>query len=360
MCQAESLEVIVGRLEFGKVRWPMIFRFSCEILGLRPHLKDPADIKFHFNSPIAATIRLSTKYPDGQEPTEASSAACSGTTTGEFEDDERATEIQGALASSLDGKWANFRGIEASRMPTTLAAIDRFFSPLIALTESTVSILRWRCGLSEGPADPFHRRSEHLSQDGESWLEISMARSATVTFGIPSRQIEASPEFEQRIVGLVSERSEEPLGHQLFKEAWNQKGAHPRSALVIGVAAAEVGLKKLIGALVPQAQWLVDEIQTPSFSKMLRKYLPSLRVKAQFQGKKIAPPNTLIKKLEKAVEYRNKLVHAGKAPPHRQDLEEMLRAVNDFLYICDVYIGHVWAAEHISVETRSAWEDDKP
>jgi hypothetical protein len=336
----------------------MVFKFSCEIYGLRSGLPDSPEIKFHFNAPLTAMVQLSKNYSDGKEPADGSSAVCVSTAKGEIEDEICAAEIQVALSTSLDGRWANFKGISASRMPTVLAAVDRFFSPLITLTESTVSVLRWRAGLSEGPANPFHSRSEHLSQDGESWLEIGMARSATITFGIPFKVIEASPEFEDRIVGLVNERSEEPLGRQMFREAWNLRGAHPRSALAIGVAAAEVGLKKLIGTLVPQAEWLVDEIQTPSFGQMSRKYLPSLPVKGKFQGKKIAPPNSLIKKLERAVACRNKLVHAGQAPPHRDELEEMLRAVDDFLWICDVYVGQIWAAPYISHDTFAAWENE--
>ena len=140
-----------------------------------------------------------------------------------------------------------------------------------------------------------------------------------------------------------------------MREAWSQRGSHPRSALVIGVAAAEVGVKKLIGTLVPETQWLLDEIPTPPFSKMLRKYLPSLKVKAHFQGKAIAPPSKLIAKLDRAVEYRNKMVHAGKAPPPGGELEDMLKAVEDLLWICDAYAGYTWVAGYLSADTIADW-----
>ena len=133
-----------------------------------------------------------------------------------------------------------------------------------------------------------------------------------------------------------------------------------RSALVIGVAAAEVGFKKLVGSLVPQAPWLLDEIQTPPLGTMLRKFLPTLPVKFRFQGKAIRPPNVLLNQLDEAIRRRNKLVHAGQPPPNRDELEKMLRTVNDFLWICDVYAGHGWAHEYISAATRTAWADDSP
>jgi hypothetical protein len=155
----------MDRLNFCEVGGHVDFKFSSEIFELRRHLPDTPDIKLHFNAPVAAMVQISKNYTDGKEPTDASSAVCVSTTKGEIEDERCAAEIQAALSTSLAGRWANFRAIESSRMPTVYASIDRFFSPLITLTESTISILRWRCGLPEGPADPFHHRSEHLSQD---------------------------------------------------------------------------------------------------------------------------------------------------------------------------------------------------
>ena len=175
-----------------------------------------------------------------------------------------------------------------------------------------------------------------------------MVRSVKLRFELP---IHSNPEGDActKVVELATAGTEEPLGRQLFREAWSQKNSRPRSALVIGVAAAEVGFKKLVGSLVPQAQWLVDEVQTPSLSNMLSNFLPTLPVKARFEGKSIRPPKALRLQLEKAVNRRNKVVHAGEPPPKWDELEEMLRAVNDFLWICDVYQGHVWAAKHISL-----------
>src|ERR1700686_5077552 len=61
------------RLKFNTVRRHMVFKSSCEIVGLREHLKDISDMKFHFDSPIAAVVHLSKKYSDGREPADASS-----------------------------------------------------------------------------------------------------------------------------------------------------------------------------------------------------------------------------------------------------------------------------------------------
>jgi hypothetical protein len=149
-----------------------------------------------------------------------------------------------------------------------------------------------------------------------------MVRIVKLFFSIPTGPLPPPDTICNEVVEMINAGAEEPLGHQLFREAWSERERHPRSALVIGVAAAEVGFKKLVGGLVPQAQWLMDEVQTPSLAKMLRKFLPTLPVKFRFQGKSIRPPNVLLNKLDRAIEYRNKLVHAGQPPPGRSDLEE--------------------------------------
>jgi hypothetical protein len=143
----------------------------------------------------------------------------------------------------------------------------------------------------------------------------------------------------------------------LFHEAWSQVGTNPRSALVIGVTAAEVGLKRLIATLVPGTDWLMEEVQTPPVGKILRKFLPTLQVKAKRgDGGPITPPRQLIRQIEKAVEYRNDVVHTGAAPPSREELAKMLRAISDLLWFFDVYLGEHWAIKHVSPETMKYWQ----
>jgi hypothetical protein len=334
----------------------MFFKYSCEIAGLRDVVNGSGDLEFRYSSPTAAILRLAAKYSDGQEALDPFSAVCEGTTLGEIVDLTALEDLNAALSGSVDGKWANFRGVDEGRMVAIYEAIDPYFRCLRSLANSTMAVFRWRSGFAEGVNDPFLNRREYLSMDGAAWLEVPTIRGGYIVMGL-ARPINAPTNISDLVTELVTDGNEEPLGRQLFREAWYQRASHPRSALVIGVAAAEVGLKKLIGTLVPQAQWLVDEIQTPSFSKISRKYLPSLPVKGKLNGKKLVPPNALLNSLEKAVECRNKLVHAGAAPPERKDLEVMLRAVNDFLWICDLYVGHIWAANNISPATRSAWQN---
>jgi hypothetical protein len=332
----------------------MLFKYSYEIEALARHLPDEEALEFRWETPRQVVIRLFRKHPDGQKLADASSALCVAETSEEPTNTEIASELNAAVAGSLDGKWAMMKDVS----PPTMEFVDSILGDLQKLIRRTVSVFRWREGLAEGPHNPFQKPQGFYSMDDGEWREVSLVRSIKIRFGIATGPRTPPNEICSEVVRLVDAAIEESLGHQLFREAWHERDTNPRSSLVLGVAAAEVGLKKLIGSLLPKASWLVDELQTPSLSKMIRKYLPTLPVRVQFTGKTICPPKDLVTKLERAVEYRNKLVHAGKAPPHLMELEDMLRAVNDFLWICDLYEGYVWAGRHVSAETRMAWKEE--
>jgi hypothetical protein len=337
----------------------MFYRLSLEVLGLRSRFKNIQEIEFPFDTPRPTIISLKTKHPNGEEPAEASSIVCVGTTTEEIADQQVLADLTTALSTSVDGVWANFTEIMASgRRPLVWSTVDSVFDPLHAAMRSLVTIFRWREGLMQDAPNPFRQLREYCSLNGETWFQIHAVRGLRIRFLPSVREVTASSEARGQVVELVETGIEEPLGHQLFREAWNQREANPRSALVIGVAAAEVGLKKLIGGLAPHTQWLVDELQAPPLSKMMRKFLPTLPVKLRFVGKRICPPNRLLNKLDKAVACRNDSVHAGKTPPTFEELQEILLAVYDFLCICDMYAGYGWAHSYISAETIGAWEDE--
>jgi hypothetical protein len=67
-------------------------------------------------------------------------------------------------------------------------------------------------------------------------------------------------EITDYVSTVVANGGDEPLARQILREAWAQKSASPRSALVLAIAAAEVGFKQCVSQLVPEARWLVEEI----------------------------------------------------------------------------------------------------
>jgi hypothetical protein len=338
-----------------------IFFFKCsyEVLGLGDRLPETDELEFHFDKPRPIIVRLNKAYWDGQKPTEAGSAICTADTTEETVDEEMLSEINMSfstclnLSTSLVGKWANLKGRDPRSVGFLHGILDELYSSMIP----TVTIFRWRCGLAEVPPDPIRNLRGYCSIDGQEWYEVSMARSAKIVFNMAFGPLPPSDEICRDVTEMVISGKQEPLGWQLFREAWTERMTRPASALVIGVAAAEVGFKKLVCSLAPQTQWLVEELQTPSLGKMLRKYLPTLPVKYRFKAKSVRPPASLLNRLDRAIECRNKLVHAGQPPPNLEELGEMLRAVSDFLWICDLYSGQQWAHKYISAEILTAWPD---
>jgi hypothetical protein len=123
--------------------------------------------------------------------------------------------------------------------------------------------------------------------------------------------------------------------------------------------AAEIALKQLIGELVPDARWLAENVPSPPIFKIARDYIPSLKVKAWFTGKTLKPPGKLLKKLYDANEFRNKVIHRGVAPPNPEELQEILAAMEDIVWMCSLYSGHQFAGGYVSHGTISAWENEK-
>jgi hypothetical protein len=83
--------------------------------------------------------------------------------------------------------------------------------------------------------------------------------------------------------------------------------------------------------------------------------MPILPVRAHFKDKAVKPPNELITLINKGTKFRNNLVHRGESPPNWRELDEILRAVNDLLWICELYTGEQWASSHVSGDTTSRW-----
>jgi hypothetical protein len=231
--------------------------------------------------------------------------------------------------------------------------IDNIFIDLRTVSRSTITIFNWTNGL-DSPPDPCPsiRSNASYSEDGKMWFQYYQARRIRLLTWAGTHSIYAGNAEIDEVVRKVEAGVEEPLGRQLFHEAWSQIGINPRSALVIGVAAAEVGLRGLIGTLVP-----AQKTKRPSVRKILRDFLPTLPVRARWSdGGPITPPPQLIRQIEKAIKYRNEVVHAGAPPPSPEELAKMLRAISDLLWICDVYLGERWAISHVSPETVKNWQ----
>jgi hypothetical protein len=212
-----------------------------------------------------------------------------------------------------------------------------------------IGLVRWRQN-QPGPHNPLGQVSFMWSADGVAWNH--MPQSFMVISEV-IRGIRTDQGLAGEIERLVSEVGDEPVGHKLFREAWENRASDRRSSLLIGIAAAEVGFKDFVVGLVPDAQWVVENCPSPPLVTMLREYLPLLPAKGTIARKVIAPPKVeILDVLTKGVQLRNKVTHASASEPRYETLEEVLLAVRDVLWLLDYYRGFTWALDNIREEVR--------
>lgn len=213
----------------------------------------------------------------------------------------------------------------------------------------TISVLRWRAN-DLGHHNPISTRGLHWSIDGTFWHPVPSDFRVWVSTLKPLR---ASEQLRVEVDNIVRSGGDAPLHHDLFREAWEQRDKNPRSALVIGMAAAELSVKHCISTLVPDAEWLATNLPTPPLVRMLIEYLPKLPARCNLDGQVKPPPAEVLDTLRKGITIRNQLSHAGTSNPSIEDVKEILRAVHDLLWLIDFYSGSEWALGFLRPETRS-------
>jgi hypothetical protein len=211
--------------------------------------------------------------------------------------------------------------------------------------ESVGGVLRWRFGMFGD--DPLWTSTELILQSEGEVFEFAPMPQAV--FGDDRAQIE--PGGLVKVAELVVGSVTQPLAHEMWREAWNLHNRSPRSSLVVGIAAAEVGFKQLVALLVPEAESLVEHIPSPPLDTMIRRVLPNLPIRSGLSSENLCPKH-IRKALIKAVEARNQVVHRGVMPEIH--LWRILMDVREFLYLLDWHAGHAWAEALLSDHTRRA------
>lgn len=229
--------------------------------------------------------------------------------------------------------------------------------------------MRWFFGLGT-PAIPLKRERLGWSLDGEHW-DVAPRRYAEPT--LFSENALAGIELDAEGLGAVqaflnADEISEPLARQILLEAAALQSDNPRAAVVLAVAAAEIGVKVFAASSSTSASeaWLLQELQSPPLGKLIRAYVPRFTnertIERQKDNGKQAVPAALRRTLDDAVEVRNKLVHRGEPPPAEEVVAEILAAVNDLLYLLDWFQGHAWAFGRLSDQTQAVYAapDEEP
>lgn len=285
------------------------------------------------------------------------------------------------IAPSIFAQRANLRYLPAE-VRDMLHSIEK---ELWEASMRVIDLLRWRFGLL-GELEALWSTSFSIVHQGEHWL-LWEGRSVPLggfvyllgatAAGFPEEEemmagtlspplATLSPEVEEELGQFIRSGSTEPLGHSLFREAWKQRLENPRSALVIGVAAAEVGYKQFVAEVAPDAALRLENPPSRPLVELLGKHFPRLMQNRSERTVNQFPKVEIITPIEKAVESRNTVVHKSPAAVQRHaklqkwitddGLQTALLAISDLLWLLDYHRGYEWALEHVRVDTRAAWE----
>jgi hypothetical protein len=222
----------------------------------------------------------------------------------------------------------------------------------------TLRLLRWRTG-SMGAPNPIRMgTTNHFvwSDEGTNWKLVADSINAVLSLKISQLGSGPSSEDMEFIQNGISEGLNEPLGDELFREAYVNQKSNPRSSLILAVAAAEVGFKHFASKKLPATSWLLA-LPSPPLVDMLINF-PWSDLKLQINGKVPVVPDMLIADLKKAVTLRNAIVHSGVANLNYESLDSILSAVREFLYFLDSFQGkgQVWAMRFIRPEIMAQFK----
>jgi hypothetical protein len=268
---------------------------------------------------------------------------CSGSVEADIETAHRGTEserTEGSEPVILPGRFVVRHGIA----PEIAEGFAHACSQIEPVLEQIGENLRWHFNLP-GEDSVFGGTMAHLYVDGR---EIEMEPMPHIVPGENSGRV--TRDGVRQVVAALDDGSALPLAHQLLREAWNLHWTSHRSSLVIGMTAAEVGVKQHIARLLPDTQFLLEEMPTPPLDKLIARILPTLPIRVDVAADRRYPPH-LRRVIKEAIEDRNRVTHRGSTPSLY--LRMVLESIREFLYLLDFYEGHAWAKTHLSARTLS-------
>lgn len=225
---------------------------------------------------------------------------------------------------------------------------------LSRLAMDAYDLLRWRHSTLDGPnnftIDPgllfwavFPEGAGPTPVDSLDWRQV---HSGMRLLGLPpGGYLDVRPQAAKCVVELLKHRTQAPLGHVLFREAWRIRDSNFRSSLVMAVAAAESGVKEFISSVAPDTSWLLENLSSPPLDRILRDYLPTLASKAAGFARVPSLSKSWQTTLQRAIAARNRIVHGRAVALDEIQLDATLSPVLEFLYFLDQHAGHSWATE---------------
>lgn len=268
---------------------------------------------------------------------------------GVYKDSEKAERLKSELEEKLNNGEITGYNSQFDILPKIMQDyLNNVSDDLHSYGNRTYKAVRWINGF-EGPVNPFSGGEKTWSFDGTKWHQFPKQYSIEYE---AKTGLRGSKDLRKIVKPVVENGNSEPLANELYLEAFNLKSTHPRSALLIGIAAAETGVKQFITNLQPQTKWIIENMQSPDILSLIKEYIPSLEVNNTIKGEVLFPQKSIIKPLRKGIQMRNIVAHGGTCSLTSKNLKATLKAVRQLLWLLDYYSGYDWALEHFDEEVK--------
>jgi hypothetical protein len=168
--------------------------------------------------------------------------------------------VRGEVKIDKSGRIADGFPVPLDLYPPALQALrDDVFRELNEGLVRFLKLLRWQQEI-DAPHEVFDFQPSLYwrVQDGEFYL-VGQKRRSAKTMRSPVG-ITWSDEDQREFAALWAQEVEEPLAHELLREARAALYGSPRSALLLAATALETGVKTHLSKLVPDAGWLLAEM----------------------------------------------------------------------------------------------------
>jgi hypothetical protein len=241
--------------------------------------------------------------------------------------------------------------VESGKLSFKRESVKAAYEEMHGFFLRTLRLLRWRTNPETKHARHYRSYQFYWSLDGTEWKSLLELTSIKIVF---SRVPQWNPDVERFLIDGLNVSQEEPLAHELLREAEALQSENPRASLVLGVAAAEVGFKQFVAKNHPGTAWLMD-LPTPPLEKMLD-FFPWEDLKLQINQKTVKFPEPLKQELKKVVNLRNILIHTGAMNAKPATIEEMLASISDMLYFLDSLSNETWAWAFVRHTTLKEFE----
>lgn len=228
-----------------------------------------------------------------------------------------------------------------------ISCINQISSELKNAIKFVIDSMRWRCGLL-GPHNPQSSRGLFWSFDNENWHPAP--QNFQVRVDVINRKPAINDYILNNIQNLLNSKIDEPIYHELFREAWELKNNNLRSAVLVGFSSLETAVKICISTISPRSEWLIQNLPSPPIERIMRDYFPILL--SSDDRNSVLPTKRLIDIVKNGTLLRNKIAHLGSPPPKYEEVQTILNAIRDCLWIIDYNCGNDWALEKISHDTR--------